>query len=354
MIETTDHQTHHFRRRILGSYFSKRSISDSQPLIQQRIEQLLQKLEEAHNEGSVVNLTPAFAALTAEVISHYAYGRSFGFLEDDFGNILSESVQTLGSIAHLLRFPPFSLSSLKKIPLGIVQRLFPKGAAVLAVHKRINEEAVKVLRLEHTSTKATIFRALTDPALPAEERTLSRLEDEEFVVLGAGTETISHALSVTMFHILDNEDILSQLHEEIKTVMPLPSRCPALSELETLPLLVGVSLRQSWSDNNKQRAVINEGLRLSIGTFTRHPRIAPDTVLKYKDWIIPAGVSTSRNISQASYFWEIDFKPLRKRLLSVKPATLFIWIRKYFPTPMSLTLGGGFARPSKGNTLKIW
>lgn len=36
---------------------------------------------------------------------------------------------------------------------------------------------------------------------------------------------------------------------------------------------------------------MNEGLRLSMGTLTRHPRIAPDRVLQYKDWAIPAGVS---------------------------------------------------------------
>lgn len=40
-----------------------------------------------------------------------------------------------------------------------------------------------------------------------------------------------------------------------------------------------------------QSAVISEGLRISIGVTTRLPRIATDEVLKYKEWVIPFGVS---------------------------------------------------------------
>ena len=30
-----------------------------------------------------------------------------------------------------------------------------------------------------------------------------------------------------------------------------------------------------------------------MGTFTRHPRVAPDRALQYKDWVIPPGVSAN-------------------------------------------------------------
>lgn len=43
-----------------------------------------------------------------------------------------------------------------------------------------------------------------------------------------------------------------------------------------------------------QSAVISEGLRLSYGTTTRLPRIAPNEVLNYNGWDIPAGVSPAR------------------------------------------------------------
>ena len=37
--------------------------------------------------------------------------------------------------------------------------------------------------------------------------------------------------------------------------------------------------------------MISEGLRVSIGVTTRLPRVAPDEVLRYKEWEIPIGVS---------------------------------------------------------------
>lgn len=43
-----------------------------------------------------------------------------------------------------------------------------------------------------------------------------------------------------------------------------------------------------------QSAVIQEGLRLSSIVTTRLPRIAPDEVLEYMQWQIPAGVCEAR------------------------------------------------------------
>ncbi len=39
-----------------------------------------------------------------------------------------------------------------------------------------------------------------------------------------------------------------------------------------------------------QTAVINEGIRLMFGVTTRLPRVSPNEPMKYRDWIIPAGV----------------------------------------------------------------
>lgn len=87
-----------------------------------------------------------------------------------------------------------------------------------------------------------MFAALADPTLPAEERTLGRLEDEGFVFLAAGTETTAWSVSVTMFYLLDNPGIFSALYDEIEEVMPNPTECPPLATLENLPLLVSTSL----------------------------------------------------------------------------------------------------------------
>lgn len=242
MTSAVDHNLHQFRRNILASFFSKRSISEIQPLIQDKIERLVRELEEAFNRGAVVNLSTLSAALTADVISHYAYGVSLGCLDGN-ANILTDAVKAVLSFSHWLRFSPIEFSNMKKLHPVFVEKLFPKAGTVLRTHRKISSLAMATLHAKKPeSSKETMFTSLADPTLPPEERTLARLEDEGFVVLGAGTETTAYALGVTLFHLLDNPDILSKLYDEVKTVMPEPSSRPPLSVLENLPLLASTPL----------------------------------------------------------------------------------------------------------------
>ncbi|KAG6358760.1 hypothetical protein INS49_012279 [Diaporthe citri] len=232
MFAAVDHDLHQARRNSLANFFSKRSISDLQPIIQDKAERFIMRLEEASQSGSLANLSTLFI--------------------------------------------PLRFTEAKKLPPSLVGRILPKAAVVvLKTHRTIRSLALEVLNAkEPKASDENMFAALADPSLPAEERTLERLEDEGFVILAAGTETTAYSLSVTMFYLLDNPGIFSELYDEIKGVMPDPAECPPLATLENLALL---------------RGVVNEGLRLSMGTLTRHPRIAPDRVLQYKDWSIPAG-----------------------------------------------------------------
>ncbi|KAE8403677.1 cytochrome P450 [Aspergillus pseudonomiae] len=62
---------------VLSKYFSKRSVLNMQPLIQGKIDALIQHFRKAHREQRVINLSIAFSALTADIISTYAYTRDF-------------------------------------------------------------------------------------------------------------------------------------------------------------------------------------------------------------------------------------------------------------------------------------
>ncbi|KAI0460035.1 cytochrome P450 [Xylaria acuta] len=284
MFAAVDHDLHQRRRNPLTKFFSKRSISNIQPIIQDKVERVIKKLGEASKDGSLVNLTTLSAAFTADTISHYSYGVSIGCLDGDAENILTDATQAVLALSHWLKFIPIRFTNAKKLHPALVEKILPKAAVVLKTHRMISSLALGILNAEvPMAPHENMFAALANPELPAEERTLGRLEDEGFVVLAAGTETTAYSLSVTMFYLLDNPNILSKLYDEIKTVMPDPTECPPLSVLENLPLL---------------RGVVNEGLRLSMGTLTRHPRVAPDRVLQYKEWTIPAGTPCST----ATYF----------------------------------------------------
>ncbi|KAE8390232.1 cytochrome P450 [Aspergillus alliaceus] len=193
-----------------------------------KIETLMQHFKKAHREQSIISLFVAFSALTGDIISYYAYGTDYCFLKDiNNSNAVKAAAESFGSFSQGLRSIPFDLPRIRRIPSNVMEK------------------------------------------------------DEGFVLLGAGTETISWALSVTVFYLLRNNILVSRLHEDLKTVMPQQRDVPRLFELETLPLL---------------RAVVNEGLRLSFGVLTHLPRVVPLGPLNYKGQIIPAGITVSQSI----------------------------------------------------------
>ncbi|KAB8232864.1 cytochrome P450 [Aspergillus alliaceus] len=239
-----------------------------------KIETLMQHFKKAHREQSIISLFVAFSALTGDIISYYAYGTDYCFLKDiNNSNAVKAAAESFGSFSQGLRSIPFDLPRIRRIPSNVMEKVFSTSSQ--------NDQVARDDRGTTKSLPNTVFKSLIDPSLPPLERTLDRLQDEGFVLLGAGTETISWALSVTVFYLLRNNILVSRLHEDLKTVMPEQRDVPRLFELETLPLL---------------RAVVNEGLRLSFGVLTHLPRVVPLDPLNYKGQIIPAGITVSQSI----------------------------------------------------------
>jgi cytochrome P450 len=130
------------------------------------------------------------------------------------------------------------------------------------------------------SSHPTVFRDILDSNLPQREKTVERLWQEAQVFIFAGTETAAWMLSVTTFYILSTPHILQKLKVELRAAIPDAHKIPSWKELEQLPYL---------------SAVIQEGLRLSIGVSTRQHRICPDETLVFDDggkkWVIPLGTA---------------------------------------------------------------
>ncbi|KAL6855352.1 hypothetical protein ACO1O0_006493 [Amphichorda felina] len=242
MFSAIEHDLHTARRSPLTKFFSKRSINNIQPIIQDKVERYIKKLGDARKDGGAVNLNVLSAAFTADTISHYAYGVSMGCLDGERENILTDATQAVLALSHWLKFMPIRFTNAKRLPPELVERFSAKAATVLRTHRTISELAMSVLHAaEPKAPHENMFAALADPRLPAEERNLGRLEDEGFVVLAAGTETTAYSLSVTMFYLLHNPDIHANLLEELTAIWPNPHECPDLSALENLPLLTPCS-----------------------------------------------------------------------------------------------------------------
>ncbi|KAH8696455.1 benzoate 4-monooxygenase cytochrome P450 [Talaromyces proteolyticus] len=280
VISTVPHDHHRLRRKILNNFFSKQSVTNLEPMLQSKVDKLAQRFREAKETGTVVKLEYAFAALTADVISHYCYGKSLGYLDEHYPqNDLKEAFNTLFQGIHILYFFPIWGALMNKLPPWLMVKLNPKSKPLAYFRSMVREQSANALEMQAkgkiSNKKQSIFNALVDPALPSEERTIDRLTEEGMIVLGAGAETTANTLTLGAYHLIKNPDIMLKLRDELtKTVMPNPTSQPTWNQLEQLPYLT---------------AVVNETLRLAVGGSWRMPRIPTHETLICNGYEIPPG-----------------------------------------------------------------
>ncbi|KAJ6186275.1 Cytochrome P450 [Penicillium mononematosum] len=243
---------------------------------------MVQRFKDAYREGTVIPVDAAYAALTADVISHNCYGQSFNYLDQkDYVNGLRQAVDGNALLVHLYRFFPPLMKAVAVIAAYLPRSLTPRAADLFMMKRIIREKSIEALEHDGRKSSQTIFDALSDPAIPEAERSLQRLEDEALLVLGAGTETTARVMSVGLFYLLSNKTLFYRLRAELKPLMPTPDARPTWNQLEELPYLT---------------SVINEALRLTHVIPCRLPRIAPKEDLQFNGYTIPAGTPVSQSI----------------------------------------------------------
>ncbi|KAF9889352.1 hypothetical protein FE257_007462 [Aspergillus nanangensis] len=293
VLSTVGHDHHRFRRNLLNSFFSKRSVLELSPLIQERVEKLMQRFEAFYRSPTqpIVQLDNAYAALTSDIITTYSYGKSWHFLEDEtFRSDIRQAVTDLITFWHIGRFFPLIITTLQMIPVWALALLQPGKANLFKFQAEIYEQSIGSVQQGEEKpglVRQNIYNNLADPSVPAPERSPKRLQDEGTALLGAGTETTSRVLSLASYYLASNRDVLERLRAELRQIMPTPTDIPSWTELEKLPYLNGV---------------VFESLRLADSVVSRLPRISPVDPLQYKDYTIPPGTP----MSASSYFMHRD------------------------------------------------
>lgn len=267
-FSTWQHDLHRSRRKALEPMFSKKRVSDFESVIRTKVEKVCRRLVEACDCGKTVPLDRAWIALTSDVISEYAFARSFDNLdlanfEDEPFKPCLETTYTTGNFT--LHFPVV-MSLLDRLPDALVTRLKPELAPFIKF-RRDGERQVADIRSginegHKYAGHPTIFHELINSDLPPHEKSDKRLGDEAKLVIAAGLITTSWALTVASFHIINDAEVFRRLREELKAAMPDSSAAPLeWVKLERLPYLNGC---------------VREAIRLSYGIATRNPRLSPE------------------------------------------------------------------------------
>lgn len=237
---TVDHEHHRQRRGYIASFFSKRSITELEPVIQAKIDRLVEKLQEAHNNGETLVGLQVFGALTTDVISQYAYGESFDELEKPgFTCPLQRDVKALLMGCHYRRFFPTVFQVLQQLPEQVLTLLNPAVSTFMDFERTVSKFANKALETRTSDSMAgknkTLLDALTDPSIPTSERTFERLKDEQQLIMSAGLETTARFLTAMVCYMLTFPGVLQKLRSELSS---LHNPSPTWSQLEALPYLV--------------------------------------------------------------------------------------------------------------------
>ncbi|QSZ30010.1 hypothetical protein DSL72_004528 [Monilinia vaccinii-corymbosi] len=280
-FETLGHDLHRLRRNAINPFFSKRSITAVEPMINSKISLLSDTIHSHFVDATPVDLRVLFNSFTLDVTSEYAFGESFGALTSkDVAETWRKAIAYIMPMMPLIMQFPILVTIMEWLPDSL-------AGPIAGHHRNSRRQVTRVLNHEDTgSLQNTIFHTLRDTdLLPPQEKTMRRLADEGNTVISAGTDTTAHTLAVLFYHLLDNPEILSRLRDEISTI----DEDITWASLEKLSFL---------------SAVIAEGLRMASVALTRLPRIAPDEDLKFQQWTIPAGTPTSMS------FYFLHYSPV--------------------------------------------
>jgi cytochrome P450 len=104
-FDTLDHDVHRMRREPWNPSFSKQSVSRLQPsLIQTGVNKLRDRLAEHQAAGKPVVMAHAYACLTVDVISEYAFPQGYGFLDrTEFNSERYQTLMTRSTMCHTLK-----------------------------------------------------------------------------------------------------------------------------------------------------------------------------------------------------------------------------------------------------------
>ncbi|KAK6843849.1 hypothetical protein PG989_007750 [Apiospora arundinis] len=322
---TVPHDLHRQRRAALNPFFGKHAIArNMEPLIRDLLHrQLLPRFEALKETGEPLDVLWAYAALTTDIITKYAFDTSYGCVDDPDWRREWPQVMVEGTRAcHVNKQFAWLHPAMRATPEWIVERVNPAVMHIINLQKDLERQISGLMRQQQQENEAkrgekkqtseeeeegrsssnqqqqpatgttNIFHELIGGDLPPEEKTLPRLVDEGQTMIAAGQETTSFFLKTVTYYVLADPAIHARLRAELREQVGREEdvATASVARLERLPYL---------------RAVVQEGHRFAHGVVGRLQRISPDAPLRYcgggdggergggKEWVIPRGTPVS-------------------------------------------------------------
>ncbi|KAI4116926.1 MAG: hypothetical protein LQ345_002744 [Seirophora villosa] len=264
---------------------------------------LLSRMEAAGESGGTLRMHYVLKACTSDIITKYAFGESFHFLDDeDYAAPYMESTDVYHLFNHAFCHFPWIGTLIASVPLWAIKTFIP-GLTEMWNKQEMWIQQVRDIRNSPNPdrVKSTIFEGVLNSKLPEIEKSDARMAHEAQLVVFAGQGTTA------LYELLANPQELQKTKAELSKAIPDPSLIPSFAQLETLPYF---------------SAVMQEVLRIHPGIVSRLPRVSPESAIVYtnkrngKSYNIPRGTPTNMTVQIAHSNPEVfdspyDFRPQR-------------------------------------------
>ena len=135
---TIPHELHRKRRASLNNFFSKASIRQLEPTVRDVVGQLLNRMDICGRSGEILSLNVVFKAVTSDIITRYAFGKSTNYVtREDYNRAYFETFENLFELVHWFFQIGWLNSLLSSLPTAISIRLMP-GLASLFKLRLVN------------------------------------------------------------------------------------------------------------------------------------------------------------------------------------------------------------------------
>lgn len=126
MITTIPHELHRKRRAALSPYFSSANVRRLEPIIQDSLTKLLGRLDSCYKSGQVLPITVAYKAMTSDIITSYAFGKSTNYLlKEDFNISFFETIASVFEVAHSMLHIAWLGPLIQALPIPLLVKLLP-------------------------------------------------------------------------------------------------------------------------------------------------------------------------------------------------------------------------------------
>jgi len=242
IVATPDRDLHHQRRAAAEPSFNKASVRTFVPHIQAAVDTVIARLDKEYSgREAVATLSDVFACYGGHVVAEFCFSWDGEFLSSPkFKAPLLTAFDEFMLYTHYIFHFGFLLPLFNFIP----DKLLPATAQTVHQFQEAIRCCIKDLQSETRKADVNtghkpVMETLLNSKLPAQEKTLERLNHEGYIMFAAGQST-PRVLTTAMFHLLQQPATMQRLRDEILNVFPDQTVPPSLPQLEKLPFLTAV------------------------------------------------------------------------------------------------------------------